>query len=350
MDRLNDSHAAPGRFAEIDGGDAKAMQPAIALYETSVNAHWLQHPGRMGLAAKHLQLFALLDGDRCDAYALVRRRRLPLVGKAMYFVERGPVYRSEAAAIELIDSLRRHVGRKAWMIEVSPFGDIEAGSALTSALAAMGFREGQAIREHYHDTVVLDLGEPIDVIRKGFRRSLKTQINRFERLGLRADYRQDPASLDDFCEMVNAMAYDRGFKPIDDSEKSWILDQLGSSMHLFVATEGDCFKGGILLVANASKSRVIYEYGGSIDQSSPPLPVGHGLHWQAIKWAKESGFQSYDFGGYDRARGGEFSINRFKLGFSKTIERLIPELRWMPAGWQRWGLERYLTWKAERTG
>ncbi len=347
---MSDDAPTPRRFAEIGISDAEAMQSVIALYETSANAHWLQHPKRMGAASKNLQLFALCTGDRCDAYALVRRRRLPFLGKSMYFAERGPVYRTDDAAIDLVQSLRHHIGKKAWMIEVSPFGDIEAGSTLKSALATMGFCEGQAIREHYHDTVVLDLGLPVDVIRKGFRRSLKTQINRFERLGLKADYRLDPASLDEFCKMVNKMAHDRGFKPIDDSEKSWILDQLGSSMHLFVATEGDCFKGGILLVANASKSRIIYEYGGSIDESSPPLPVGHGLHWQAIKWAKDAGFQSYDFGGYDRARGGEFSINRFKLGFSKTIEQLIPELRWMPAGWQRWGLERYLTWKAERTG
>ena len=63
-------------------------------------------------------------------------------------------------------------------------------------------------------------------------------------------------------------------------------------------------------------------------KGSPPLPIGHGLQWKAIQWAKEAGFRSYDFGGYDRARGNEFSINQFKLGFSKMIEPLIPELRW----------------------
>ena len=337
-------------FAEIAPDNSRAIQSVVELFEASADAHWMQNPGRLGSCEKGLQLFGLFSGDRCDAYALTRRRQMPVFGKAMYFAERGPIYRSDDAAIELIKRLRDHLANKAWMIEVNPFSMLNANEPLLAALMHMGFRQGDAVREHYHDTVVLDLADPIDVIRKSFRRSLKTQINRFDRSGLKALYRQDPVSLDPFCQMINKMAEDRGLKPIDAVDRSWIEDQLGQSMHLFTAELDGVFKGGILLVSSPSNSRIIYEYGGSIDEGSPPLPIGHGLQWKAIQWAKEAGFRSYDFGGYDRARGDEFSINQFKLGFSKTIEPLIPELRWMPAGWLRFGLERYLSWKADRTG
>ncbi len=340
----------PSCFAEIEVNDADAMLAVMSLFRETMDAHWHQDPRRLALADKGLQLFAICSGDRCDAYALVRQRRLPLIGKTMHFVERGPVYRTEAAAIDLIKHLLDHTSRTACMIEVNPFGSLDAGKALKEALAAMGFLQGDAIREHYHDTVVLELDQPIELIRKGFRRSLKTQINRFDRQGLTIAYRQDVNSLDLFCEMVNNMAEERGLKPVDKVEKDWIQDQLGQSMHLFIAELDSVFKGGILLISTPTKNRIVYEYGGSIDESAPPLPVGHGLHWHAIQWAKQAGYQRYDFGGYDRGRGDKFSINQFKLGFSKTIEPLMPELRWMPSAWLRFGLERYLSWQAAKTG
>jgi lipid II:glycine glycyltransferase (peptidoglycan interpeptide bridge formation enzyme) len=49
------------------------------------------------------------------------------------------------------------------------------------------------------------------------------------------------------------------------------------------------------------------------------------LHWHAILWARENGYRYYDFGGYWEVRGDADPINRFKTGFSKEIQRFVPE-------------------------
>ena len=346
---MNDSVSSNWRFVKADFNDRALLASINDLYAASPQAHWLQHPDR-GLAyGDGFELYALCNGDACDAFALTRRRNLPGIGKALYFVERGPVARDEAAAVAVVQALRRHLEPRAWMIEVSPSSDGEAVDDMKSRFSDLDFREGLSVRALYSNTVTLDLSEPADVIRRQFRRGLKSAINRFGRLGYEAEYRTDPEALGRFCELVNVMAHERGLKPVDEAYKAWMTDGLGKLFHLFTARKDGEIKGGIMLVSHPSKSRVIYHFGANAKeavQGKSAPPIGHGLIWYAIQWAKDAGYRQYDFGGYDKQRGDKFTINRFKLDFSKVIKPEVPELRWMPNPMLRWGLEKYLARKA----
>ncbi len=346
---MNDGVPTRWRFVKADFKDETLLRSINDLYEASPQAHWLQHPDR-GLAyGEDFELFALCDGPSCDAFALTRRRKLPLRGRALYFVERGPVYRSREAAVAMVQELRRHLAPHAWMIEVSPSSGGEGADDMQDRMSTLDFQPGQSVRALYSDTITLDLTDPLNVIKKRFRKSLKSEITRFGRLGFEAVYRTDPEALDRFCTIVNEMAAERGLKAVDPTYQSWMTSELGKLFHLFAAEKDGEIKGGVMLVSHPSKSRVIYHFGANakdVVQGKSSPPIGHGLSWHAIQWAKEAGYRQYDFGGYDKPRGDKFTINRFKLAFSKTITPEVPELRWMPNPMLRWGLEKYLAKKA----
>ena len=97
-----------------------------------------------------------------------------------------------------------------------------------------------------------------------------------------------------------------------------------SPLTLFMARHGGEVVAGILLVA--AGDRIIYEWGATSEAPGHrSLPLLHMLHWEAIQWARSAGFRWDDFGGYREDRGDSDPINRFKTGFSRTVQRLLLE-------------------------
>lgn len=78
--------------------------------------------------------------------------------------------------------------------------------------------------------------------------------------------------------------------------------------------------------------RVSYIMGGTV-RTHGSLKVGHYTHWMVIKKARERGLM-----GYDMTSWGTPGVNRFKMGFSPEVVKLVPPQQYVFQPW------RYRAW------
>lgn len=279
-------------------------------------------------ARSHDMFFVLtMSGDKILASSLVRRRRLPGLSRAIYKIERGPVAADVLALGEHLEHVQDAIAGDAVLIAISPFHHGASVAEFVQALSGRGWRPSPRVLAPYESTIVVDLSQEIDRLRAGFRRSLKTQLNRGPRFGVEVHRSNDAAAFDTFVTQHNAMAHRRGLAPIHEDVAKGLreicVDPAGP-VELFTAHyEGEQVAGICLF---GSGNRVIYEWGVSSEAAAHrQLPLTHMLHWGAVQWAQQAGFRYYDFGGYWDERGDTDPINRFKTGFSKEKQHFVPE-------------------------
>jgi hypothetical protein len=268
-----------------------------------------------------------LSDNNILASSLVRRRPLPGLTLAIYRIERGPVVTNMSVLAEHLEHVINAVSKDAVLVAVSPFRHGEPVQRLTHDLVACGFTPSPRSLAPYETTIAIDLSLSIDQLRAGLRRSLKTQLNRGSRLGVEVRRATDIESFDLFVTQHNDMAHRRGLAPIQPEIARHLGEfctQPEGSVQLFIASHEGKQVAGICLLS--SGNRVIYEWGVSSEAiEHRQFPLTHMLHWNAVQWAKQAGYDYYDFGGYWDERGDADPINRFKTGFSKDKQHFVPE-------------------------
>ena len=131
----------------------------------------------------------------------------------------------------------------------------------------------------------------------------------------------------DFFDQCYEAAEDKGFglpggRRAADAYHA--MRRASAKSALFISQHDGRQVAGIALMP--AGNRVIYEWGFSgSDPGDRKLPLSHRLHWEAMCWARKSGFQFYDMGGFWVDRGDQDPINRFKLGFSSEIQPVLGE-------------------------
>ena len=265
--------------------------------------------------------------DKILASSLVRRKRIPVLGRAVYKIERGPVLESGSVLEIHLNNVLEKLQTDALFIAISPYQYGDALPDYQETLSRSGWRPSPRILAPYNSTIVIDLSTDIVQLRAGLRRSLKTQLNRGPRLGVEVRRAGSAEEFSKFIAQHNEMAQRRSLAPIQKEVAggmSKLYQEPAGSVQLFVAYyEGEQVAGICLLGAG---NRVVYEWGVSSEaESHRQLPLTHMLHWSAIQWAKQAGYTYYDFGGYWEERGDSDPINRFKTGFSKEKQHFVSE-------------------------
>ncbi|NKB37617.1 MAG: GNAT family N-acetyltransferase [Gammaproteobacteria bacterium] len=265
--------------------------------------------------------------EQIQAYSLIRERTIRFLGKSKFFIDGGPLLaRHDLFMIHFQHLLKSFSGRGLWL-KISPYITSEPLAELDEIVTAEGFVPRLKKPGNYLSTVVIDLELPLDEIRAGFRRSLKTQLNKSKKRQLMAKRCDSEDVFMQFVELLNVQARKKGFSVIEPEKGQRIFNSFlknGRQGCFIVVQENQNLLGGLVLLA--AGNRVIYEWGASTqDPEFSRLPIGHAMQWAAIIWSKEQGFRTYDFGGYWMERGDDDPINRFKTGFSKTIELVAPE-------------------------
>jgi len=271
--------------------------------------------------------WATTRDDQVVAASLVRARRIPGTGLSVYRVERGPVVETPEDLETHLRLLVEELRRDAVFVSVNPYYHGARGEECAGILKRGGWRPVPRVLSNYQATIVLDLSADIEQIRANLRRSLRTQLNRGGRLGIRIREGTDAVAIDTFVRQHDAMAQRRGLAPIPDGVTRCLASASPGgtpSMRLLIAEHEGQQVAGILLAC--AGNRAVYEWGvTSEEERHRQLPLSHMLHWDAIMWAKSAGYRYYDFGGYWEERGDQDSINRFKTGFSKNVQRFVPE-------------------------
>ena len=294
--------------------------------------HFTQHPD---WARAHDPQDFVGVGTVCDgllvAWTLVRRRRLPFVRLSKYFGARGPVAQDLNAIPQHVADLARVLSADGLYLALHPYAFGELGRQLSALLRGVGFEQRAADEMYYSATLAIDLTQPLQNIRAGFRRSIKTQINKSARLGVTVTELTSSSDHQQFAQNYALAMRKKGIRT--PANLCTLLNIFASSPH-GLALQGH-WQGeavaGIGLVACGSN--LVYEWGyTSPSPEHRALPLQHALHWQAIQLAKELGFVSYDLGGFWAEAGSGDPINRFKLGFTNEQQTSAEALTlyWRP--------------------
>lgn len=267
------------------------------------------------------------SGGAVTARSVVRLKKLPFNLGVLVFIDRGPVAKNINHLLDHLENIKAYFkDMKCICIQCSPvsYNDNEIKD-VSIKLAHTNWNKIEKTLSLYKSTVVVDLGPDIRDIKSQFRRSLKTQLNKSERLGITIDSEPGHYQVQEFIHYHNIMARQRGLAEITANTADYLIKSIASgNTKLLLAYLDDKLISGAALVIQGP--RVIYEWGmNTLDPHLKSLPLAHKMHWEAIKWSKENGFEVYDMGGYWLSEGVDNSINKFKLGFSKSIENVMPE-------------------------
>jgi len=259
------------------------------------------------------------------AASLVRQRRVPLIGKSKYFIDRGPVVLNLQYLSAHLEGIKDQLKKTAFWIRINPYiWDDNREEARRCIEDNMFIKTNASV---YTETIVMDLSQTENDLWKGLRRALKTQINKADMLGVKIEHVNKESDLRGFIWNYNTFARRKSIPQIPSAISKLLYKKIFSN-----ETNGNIllarYKGKILsgIAVIASADRAIFEWGfNNINIEDKYIPASHKLHWEVILWAKQKGLRFYDFGGYNTEEGSKYGLNHFKLGFSKIRQQIIPE-------------------------
>jgi lipid II:glycine glycyltransferase (peptidoglycan interpeptide bridge formation enzyme) len=168
-------------------------------------------------------------------------------------------------------------------------------------------------------TLVLDLTQPVDAIRKSLDQKWRNSLNRSEKNGLSVLEGTDDGLYERFARMYREMIDRKRFRSSVDidlfAEVQRNLPE-EQKMRIFL-----CECRGVAVAAAIGTcigDTGIYLFGATSDDGKE-LNL---LQWRMIAWMKERGCRRYDLGGIDPE--GNPGVYHFKKGISNAEVRHIP--------------------------
>lgn len=240
-------------------------------------------------------LFAYRDGRIVGGALLLHRRLLGVL--TVGYLPYGPLVDRSAPAARvvttgLVDALTELA--RSWTLTcIQP---PEGAEDVSDALLARGFRAshvGIAPAGSYR----LDLTPPLDHIRAGFSKRLKSWTNRWEAKGVRVR-RGDENDLPLLVELMTHTGLRQGFTPPTLEHLTILFRSLHSRGHaeLFVGeVDGRPVSADLVTMIGGTVQgrRGGFDGSGAAGKLSVPAAV----RWEIIKWGKQQGLRWLDFGG-----------------------------------------------------
>jgi len=281
---------------------------------------WGELKAGFGWSAKRLT-WADDSGSDVAAAQLLTRTGQFSGGLKVAYCPKGPVldWGNELAEIA------RDEGALALKIDPEVVYETGAGAAVEAHLRASGWQEAPKAAQ-FRNTLMLDLRQDEDALLKGMKQKWRYNV----RLAARKGVSVRRGGLDDLkllYRMYAETALRDGFviRTRDYYTQAWkSFTERGLAQPLVAEVEGMPVAGQIIYRFGKTGW---YLYGMSTNQHREKMP-NHLLHWEAIRWAKEQGCESYDFvGAPDKLEESDpmWGVYRFKKGFGGSFVQTIGE-------------------------
>jgi lipid II:glycine glycyltransferase (peptidoglycan interpeptide bridge formation enzyme) len=303
-----------------------AAHPAGHLLQTWA---WGELKARFGWRAAHV---AVMDNSGLQAGAQVLFRALPL-GRSLAYIPKGPLVdwtdRSQAGA--LLAGLHQLCRRKH-----SPFLKIEPHApdtlALRQAICAHGFVVSPFTLQPPR-TIVVDISPAEDDILAAMKQKTRYNIRLAERKGVIVR----PGSVEHvpvFHQLMRITGQRDQFGVHSLDYFRAMLGLFGPDRAVLLLAEVDREPVAAVIVLTHG-STGYYLFGASSDAHREKMPA-YLLQWEAIRWAKAHGCESYDlwgipdadeatlegeFAARSEAADGLWGVYRFKRGFGGQVTR-----------------------------
>jgi len=268
-----------------------------------------------------------------EASAHILFRRLPF-GLTIAYVPRGPVanWDDVVAVHELIRSLDQTCrARRAIFLKVEP--DLPDAPHHAATLRALGFRPSPQTVQPRRSLVIDLSGTEADLLA---RMKQKTRYN--IRLAAKKDVTvravQSGADVEAFNALMQATGSRDDFgvhSPEYYRAAHELFHPLGQCALFLAEYQGEPLAG---VMAFCLGARAWYFYGASSDQERNRM-APYLAQWEAIRWAKARGAQTYDLWGvpdedeatleaqFEGRHAGLWGVYRFKRGWGGTLTRTL---------------------------
>jgi lipid II:glycine glycyltransferase (peptidoglycan interpeptide bridge formation enzyme) len=263
----------------------------------------------------------VIDDETILGGAQMLVRSVPVLG-AVGYVPKGPVFRAESVAREVLDRIETVAAEEGVRhLTVQP---ASGGEMVGAILAERGYSASPAPVAP-NATLIIDLDVAEEVLLAAMARRTRYNVRLGERRGLTCRVAGE-ADLPTYHAMLAATAERQGFSPhsIGYLEAMWAAFAPGGHLELlFVEREGEALAGMLGIGFGDTFTNKLSVWSGEFGSDRP----NETLQWCAIRRAKDAGYRYYDFEGISLAgalalEAGESlpddlrdTVTSFKLGF-----------------------------------
>ncbi len=271
--------------------------------------------------AANLSHLVLERGGTPVAAAQLRILRVRRPSMGIAYLRWGPLFQRKGTELNpgLLERMaqaleQEYVRRRGLFLRILPnaFIGTPRGDAFVRAFRgckAEKFRDGDSYR-----TMVLDLGEPLEVLRKRLDQKWRNQLNKAEKMGLEIVEGGGPAEFSDFLAIFEQMISRKQFATTSDARDfAKMQGTLPASQRLRVLIcrhEGQLAGG---LIGSSLGDTGSYMYGAT-NEVGMKCKAAYLLQWRHIQRLKETGIRYYNLGGINPVRNP--GVYHFKSGMA----------------------------------
>jgi len=258
-----------------------------------------------------------VDGRICLTGVGVRRR-LPVPNRFFWEFERGPLVCDLTVMDRWLSWLSEWLGSRAIRVRVQPAMPLlEAGDDAETILERQGFVRRRLLG--IWSTLLVDISLPEDQIFAAFSPYVRHRIRRSARLGIEVHCDDSPTGWSVLSNLQAELSKRAPVPPISEAAARatslcWLNG--GSGGTVLVASLGDKVLAAAMIpiYRGTAYLRVIPSSGKHRE-----LPTSFSLLWEAMRWARAQGCDTFDLGGYSLAARPEdplWGVNEFKRRFA----------------------------------
>ncbi len=287
---------------------------------------WGELKARFGWTARRLAWAEPAGAVRAAAQLLFRTER----GLTLAYCPKGPVVDWSQAALRgrvLSDLIGQARAQGAFVLKIDPevpYGE-GPGAAVEAELREHGWRPAPDPAQ-FRNTLLLDLRQSDEALLARMKQKWRYNLRLAQRHGVQVR-EGGAADLEMLYHMYAETSQRDGFvirsrEYYLDSWRSFI--ERGQAQPLIAELDGEPVAGFMVYVFGKT---AWYLYGMSTHLHREKMP-NHLLHWEAIRWAKAHGCETYDFvGAPDKLneRDPMWGVYRFKEGFGGRFVETIGE-------------------------
>jgi len=272
------------------------------------------------------------EGNQIVAAASILERKVPVIGKKIFYAPRGPVL--DYADKELFDFTLEEIQkvareRGAFVLKIDP--DVPSSDKdLDAYLKGKGFRsqanqDFEGIQPRY--VFRMDISPSLEDLFANMHSKTRYNIRLAQRKGVRINEACTKEDLKPFYEILTVTAERDNFliRSFSYFELLWDCLVENGLAKLFMAEyEGKYIAGTLAFIFG---DKAWYLYGASGNEYRNVMP-NYLLQWTMIAWAKEQGCTLYDFRGVPGNLTEDnplYGLYRFKKGFGAEYVEFVGE-------------------------
>lgn len=292
-----------GYIAEFDNIDKDNWHNIISRFsDANIYQTWSYDAIRCG--EKNISHLVLRSGNTIIAAAQARIARIPCIGMGAAYIRWAPLWQIKSHVPDLtvfqqiLRALRNeYVCRRGLILRIFPalYNDNGNSHAFSNILSQEGYTP--VPDEDLGRTLIMDISQPLDEVRKKLDQKWRNCLNKSERNGLEVIEGTDDAMFSDFIALYRALLDRKKFQePNDINEFRRIQQDLPSEykMRIFLCQSNGISSAGA--ISGAVGDSGIYIFGATNDEGMSNKG-SYLLQWKAIQWLKAIGCKYYNLNG-----------------------------------------------------